>query len=134
MDIPPLATNPSMYAATLMWAFTVSNALRVLTYLPTILKLLKPGVTGECQSTLTWLLWTLSNATLTLQLLEVNQRRYNDVMLFSALNTAMCFICLVLVYRVQARARLCAAEAGAPPPARQVQMPQQPQTNRFSNQ
>jgi TctA family transporter len=128
MDVPPLATNPSMYAATLMWAFTVSNALRVLTYLPTILKLLKPGVTGECQSTLTWLLWTLSNATLTLQLLEVNQRQYNDVMLFSAINTAMCFICLVLVYRVQARARLCAV------PSRQVQKPQQAQTNRFSNQ
>lgn len=131
MDVPPLASNSSPYTVALMWGFMVSNALRVFTYLPTILKLLKPNVTGDCQSTLTWLLWTLSNATLTLQLFEVNERRYNDVMLFSAVNTPMCLICLVLVYRVQARTRRSVPKVAAPLRMRPIK---QPITTRLSNQ
>jgi hypothetical protein len=132
MDVPPLVTNSSPYAIALMWAFMFTNAMRVFTYLPTILKLTKPNVTGDCQSTLTWLLWTLSNATLTLQLFEVNQRRISDVILFSALNTVMCLICLVLVYRVQARARMRIAAASSS--LQQPSRTQPSQLNRFSNQ
>jgi hypothetical protein len=127
--LPQLTANSSPYTAALMWAFLLSNGLRVFTYLPTIVKLLKPNVTGDCQSALTWLLWTLSNATLTLHLFEVNQRRSSDVIVFSAINTAMCLICLLLVYRVQARARSQTVRAS---PA--TWRPQQALLNRFRNQ
>jgi hypothetical protein len=106
MDSQSLASPSSLYAVALTWAFMLTNSLRVFTYLPTIVKLLDPDVTGDCQSTLTWFLWTVSNATLVLHLFEINHRKLDEVVLFSAANTLMCLICMCLVYRVQTRSKL----------------------------
>jgi hypothetical protein len=105
MESQSLASPSSLYVVALTWAFMLTNALRVFTYLPTIVKLLKPDVTGDCQSTLTWFLWTVSNATFALHLFETNHRKLDEVVLFSAANTLMCLICLSLVYRVQSRSQ-----------------------------
>jgi hypothetical protein len=105
MESQSLASPSSLYVVALTWAFMLTNALRVFTYLPTIVKLLKPDVTGDCQSTLTWFLWTVSNATLALHLFETNHRKLSEVLLFSVANAVMCFICLCLVYRVQSRSQ-----------------------------
>jgi hypothetical protein len=106
MDSQSLASPSSLYVVALTWAFMLTNSLRVFTYLPTIVKLLDPDVTGDCQSTLTWFLWTVSNATFALHLFETNHRKLDEVVLFSAANTLMCLICLCLVQRVQSRSRL----------------------------
>jgi hypothetical protein len=98
-----LTTTPSLYATVLSWAFLLTNSLRVFTYLPTIKKLLRPDVTGDCQSQLTWLLWTVSNITLTLHLFEVNHRHFNEMILISAANALMCGVCLCLVRVVHVR-------------------------------
>jgi hypothetical protein len=99
-----LATTPSLYATVLSWAFLLTNSLRVLTYLPMIKKMLRPDVTGDCQSQLTWLLWAVSNITFSLHLFEASQRHLNEMVVISAANALMCCVCLYLVRCVHQRA------------------------------
>jgi hypothetical protein len=84
-------------------AFCFFNVIRVFTYIPTIKKLMQPGCTGDGQSLLTWVCWTLANGTLGLHLYVVGGYRVNDVVWLSIGNVIMCTICAVLVFKVQKR-------------------------------
>lgn len=97
-------STSSFYAVGLSWAFLATNSVRILAYLPTIKKLLHEDVTADCQSQLTWLLWSASNVTLALHLFESNQRQLNEMILITSGNALMCCICLYLVRRAHLRA------------------------------
>jgi hypothetical protein len=94
----------SFYATVLSWAFLATNSVRVVAYLPTIKKLLRAEATADCQSQLTWLLWSASNLTLALHLFESNHRQINEMILITSGNALMCCICLHLVRRAHIRA------------------------------
>jgi hypothetical protein len=87
-------------------AFCFFNVIRVLTYIPTIKKLMQPGCTGDGQSLLTWITWIAANGTLGLHLYVVGGYRVNDVVWLSIGNVAMCTICAVLVFKVQKRSKM----------------------------
>jgi hypothetical protein len=93
-----------MYVTVVAWAFLLTNSLRVLTYVPMIRKLLRPGIAAECQSQLTWSLWATANLSMTLHLFELNGRELNDAVALTGANTLMCCICWYLVRRAQRRA------------------------------
>jgi hypothetical protein len=99
-----ITAAPSLYVTGLSWAFLVTNSMRVLAYLPTIKKLLRADVTADCQSLLTWLLWSASNLTLALHLFESNHHQVNEMILIAGGNALMCCICLYLVRRAHVRA------------------------------
>jgi hypothetical protein len=103
MQMDALSTS-SFYAVGLSWAFLATNSMRILAYLPTIKKLLREDVTADCQSQLTWLLWSASNLTLALHLFESNHRQLNEMILIASGNALMCCICLYLVRRAHVRA------------------------------
>lgn len=94
----------SMYATGVAWVFMLTNSLRVLTYLPMMRKLLRPGIAAECQSQLTWLLWATANLSMTLHLFELAGREINGAVGLTAANTLMCCVCWYLVRRAQRRA------------------------------
>jgi hypothetical protein len=96
-------SGSSLYATVLSWTFLVTNSMRVLAYPPTIKKLLRAEATADCQSQLTWLLWSASNLTLALHLFESNHRQVNQMILITSGNALMCCICLYLVRRAHAR-------------------------------
>jgi hypothetical protein len=91
----------SIYVTVVAWAFLLTNSLRVLTYLPMIRRLLRPGIAAECQSQITWLLWASANLSMTLHLFELNKRELNDAVALTGANTLMCCICWYLVRRAQ---------------------------------
>jgi hypothetical protein len=93
-----------MYVTAVAWAFLLTNSLRVVTYLPMIRRLLRPGIAAECQSQVTWLLWASANLSMTLHLFELNKRELNDAVLLTGANTLMCCVCWYLVRRAQRRA------------------------------
>ena len=97
-------SHSSLYVTILWWAFLITNSVRVFAYLPTIKRLLRADVTADCQSQLTWLLWSASNLALALQLFESNRRHLNEMILIAGANALMCCICLYLVRRAHARA------------------------------
>lgn len=97
-------SGSSFYATLLSWAFLATNSMRILAYLPTIKKLLRSEATADCQSQLTWLLWSASNVTLALHLFESNHRQLNEMILIASGNALMCCICLYLVRRAHVRA------------------------------
>jgi hypothetical protein len=97
-------SGSSFYATVLSWAFLATNSVRVLAYLPTIKKLLRAEATADCQSQITWLLWSSSNLTLALHLFESNQRQVNEMILIAGGNALMCCICFCLVRRAHVRA------------------------------
>lgn len=97
-------SGSSFYATALSWAFLATNVMRVLAYLPTIKKLLRAEATADCQSQLTWLLWSASNLTFALHLFEFNHRQVNEMILITMGNALMCCVCLCLVRRAHVRA------------------------------
>ncbi len=99
----PDLQEPSLYRQLLAWAFVITNATRVLTYIPMIRKLLAPGCRADGQSQLTWVLWSLSNATLTLQLFEQNGRRIDATVACCMANLVMNLFVLVLIRHAQHR-------------------------------
>jgi hypothetical protein len=104
-----------MYVTVVAWVFMLTNALRVLTYLPMIRRLLRPGIAAECQSQVTWLLWASANLSMTLHLFELNGRELNDAVLVTGANTLMCCICWYLVRRAQRRALQAPRQGDIPP-------------------
>ena len=95
----------STYVAVLTWSFIVTNAARLFAYLPTMSRLARPGCSGDGQSQLTWLLWTVSNATLTLHLFEQLQRHVDATVLLSLGNVLMNLIILSMVRRGHKRTK-----------------------------
>lgn len=100
----------SMYVTVVAWVFMLTNSLRVLTYLPMIRKLLRPGIAAECQSQLTWLLWATANLSMSLHLFELAGRELNDAVALTGANTLMCCVCWHLVRRAQRRALQASSE------------------------
>lgn len=98
------------YLAALAWAFVFWNSVRILTYVPTLRLLLKPGASAEHYSIATWASWVLSNATLALYLFEAGGRTLNSLVLLNTGNALMCFVTCALIVRLRWRNRR-AAEA-----------------------
>jgi hypothetical protein len=113
-------TMDSTYAAVLTWTFIVSNAARLFAYLPTISRLAQPGCTGDGHSELTWLLWTVSNATLTLQLFEQLQRQVDATVLLSLGNVLMNLIVLSMVRQAHRRTRSSDAASASREPIESI--------------
>jgi hypothetical protein len=87
-------------------ACCVFNVARIITYVPTIKMLLKPGCTGDGQSVATWVMWIGANGTMALHLYIATNYRMTDLVWISVSNTVMCVVCAVLIAKVQKRSRL----------------------------
>ncbi len=84
----------------------IFNVIRVITYLPIIKMLLKPGCTGDGQSLSTWIMWIGANSTMSLHLYIAANYQMTDLVWINVSNTAMCIVCAVLIAKVQKRSRL----------------------------
>lgn len=87
-------------------ACCVFNVARIITYVPTIKILLKPGCTGDGQSLATWAMWIAANGTMALHLYIATNYQMTDLVWISLSNTIMCAVCAVLIAKVQKRSRL----------------------------
>ncbi|MGL4575297.1 MAG: hypothetical protein ACRCV9_10965 [Burkholderiaceae bacterium] len=96
----------------IVYAFMVSNTIRVLTYLPTIAKLRQPGASARNYSLLTWVCWMLANATTALYVYVVTGYRVDMAVIGNAVNTVMC--AWVCSYIVRLRRREVQRSANAP--------------------
>ncbi|SAK56157.1 hypothetical protein AWB79_02265 [Caballeronia hypogeia] len=83
--------------------FLFWNGARVLTYVPTIFKLLTTPTDARSHSLLTWTCWVLSNGTFALMLLERNAGSPEAMFWLNAGNTAMCLIVCVIIFCKQRR-------------------------------
>lgn len=72
--------------------FLFWNSVRVLTYLPTIVKLLRCGEDAHSHSLFSWVCWSLSNGTFALMLLEKNNGIPDSMFWLNASNTLMCTV------------------------------------------
>ena len=88
------------YLVALAWAFTAFNAVRLLTYLPTIWAIHGSGASDQ-HSLLTWFSWFGANLTMGLWLYEQADRRLERAALVNFGNAAMCFVTgvVIVVYR-----------------------------------
>jgi hypothetical protein len=96
-------TLDGFYVEAVAWVFSVSNACKMLTYLPMVHTLSKPGASADGQNELTWFLWVVCNVTTALYAFELAQRSFNALAIFSILNALMCLWCWGLIRRVRAR-------------------------------
>jgi hypothetical protein len=86
-----------LYLRILTAMFLFWNSVRVLTYIPTIFKLLSSPTDARSHSLLTWSCWVLSNGTFALMLLERDGGTPESMFWLNTGNTAMCFVvCLVI--------------------------------------
>ena len=95
--------------------FLFWNGARILTYLPTILKLLHAGASARDYSLATWGCWVMSNGTFCLYLYEQGGRVLNGMVLINAGNTLMCLVTSILIFKLQRAGRQ--ARAGISPHA-----------------
>ena len=93
----------SIWLAFLSVMFVFWNSVRILTYVPTIRKLTRPGASARDYSLATWGSWVLSNGFFALYLWEQAGRELNSMVLLNAGNTAMCLVTCVLIHRLQRR-------------------------------
>ena len=77
--------------------FLFWNSVRVLTYIPTILKLLSDGADVRSHSLLSWVCWFLSNGTFALMLLERNSGVPESMFWINVGNAAMCFVVSLII-------------------------------------
>lgn len=96
-------TLDGFYVEALAWTFAVSNACKMLTYLPMVHTLSKPGASADGQNELTWFLWVVCNVTTALYAFELAQRSVNALAVFSMINALMCLWCWALIRRARAR-------------------------------
>lgn len=87
-----------LYMGLLTGMFLFWNGARVLTYVPTIVKLLKTQSDAKSHSLLTWMCWVLSNGTFALMLLERNGGEPEAMFWLNAGNTTMCLIVCVIIF------------------------------------
>ncbi len=106
-----------LYLTALAWAYVFWNSVRILTYLPTLRMLLKPGASAEHYSVTTWASWVCSNGTLALYLFETSGHRFDSLVLLNTGNTIMCFLTCMLILRLRRReSKPHVGPAGVPPP------------------
>lgn len=79
------------YLRLLLWAFTLLNFARVVTYLPTMFALHVSGDSSQ-HSLWTWCTWLGANITMAAWLYEKEGRRFNAPALVSVGNALMCAI------------------------------------------
>ena len=84
------------YLLWLAWAFTFFNAVRRLTYLPTMWAIHERAASDQ-HSLLTWLAWCGANLTMGLWLKEQAIGRLDRAALVSFGNAAMCFATVVVI-------------------------------------
>ncbi len=87
-------------------ACCVFNVARIITYLPTIRLLLKPGCRGDGQSLATWMMWIAANSTMALHLYIATNYHMTDLVWINVCNTIMCVVCAVLIAKAQKRNQL----------------------------
>ncbi len=89
-----------LYIQALSAMFLFWNGARILTYLPTIGKLLAREADVRSHSLLSWASWALSNGTFALMLLEMSRGIPNGMFWMNLANTLMCVIVsLIILFR-----------------------------------
>ncbi|MEM5317120.1 hypothetical protein [Paraburkholderia sp. JHI869] len=89
-----------LYVQALSAMFLFWNSVRILTYLPTIGKLLAREADMRSHSLLSWGCWALSNGTFALMLLEMSQGIPNGMFWMNLANTLMCVVVsLIILFR-----------------------------------
>ena len=89
-----------LYIEALSAMFLFWNGARILTYLPTIGKLLAKEADVRSHSLLSWGSWALSNGTFALMLLEMSRGIPNGMFWMNLANTLMCVIVsLIILFR-----------------------------------
>ncbi|TDN61469.1 hypothetical protein [Paraburkholderia sp. BL10I2N1] len=86
-----------LYIQVLSAMFLFWNGARVLTYLPTISKLLEREVDVRSYSLLSWGSWALSNGTFALMLLEMSRGVTNPMFWMNLANTLMCAVVTFII-------------------------------------
>ncbi len=96
---PALFTR-DRYLLLLGWAFTFFSAVRVFTYLPTMVLIVQQQNASQ-HSLLTWCTWLGANLTMAGWLHEHNGRRFNTAVWVNLVNATMCglTVALILVFR-----------------------------------
>ena len=92
----PVPSWRAVYLSVLLWSFAVFNALRLLSYLPTLWAIHASGRSDQ-HSLLTWVGWTLSNLTMALWLYEKSQHRLDGAVALNFGNAAMCGVASLLI-------------------------------------
>ncbi|MGF6598098.1 hypothetical protein P3T23_002815 [Paraburkholderia sp. GAS448] len=86
-----------LYIQVLSAMFLFWNGARVLTYLPTISKLLEREADVRSYSLLSWGSWALSNGTFALMLLEMSRGVTNPMFWMNLANTLMCAVVTFII-------------------------------------
>lgn len=90
------------YRRGLRWAFTLSQSLRLLAYLPVIAAIHASGETSQ-HSLLTWLTWLGANLTMACWTFEQNGHRLDRAVLLSAGSASMCAVVVAQIVLGPAR-------------------------------
>lgn len=91
------------YLQGLATAYAVSNSLRMLSYLPTILKLRRAEASADSYSQVTWMIWIFSNLTFGLMLFESSGRVIDELVLVPIINFVFCSVTSYYIWRLQRR-------------------------------
>lgn len=93
----------SLYLHFLSAMFVFWNSVRILTYVPTILKLKRPGASANDYSLATWASWVFSNGFFALYLWEQSQRELNAMVILNCGNTLMCLATCYYIVKLRDR-------------------------------
>jgi hypothetical protein len=117
----------SLYLSLLSAMFVFSNSVRILTYVPTILKLKRPGASAKDYSLATWASWVFSNGFFALYLWEQSQRDLNAMVVLNCGNTLMCLVTCYYIVKLRdktgARVGLTGSDAFRVPLGRKDRSP-----------
>jgi hypothetical protein len=91
----------SLYLNLLSATFVFWNSVRILTYVPTILKLKKSGASARDYSLATWASWVLSNGFFALYLWEQSRRELNEMVILNCGNTLMCLVTCYYIVKLR---------------------------------
>lgn len=96
----------SLYLHFLSAMFVFWNSVRILTYVPTILKLKRPGASAKDYSLATWASWVFSNGFFALYLWEQSQRELNSMVILNCGNTVMCLVTCYYIVKLRDQRQL----------------------------
>jgi len=93
----------TLYVQVLTVMFLFWNSVRIFTYIPTIMKLLKKDADVRSYSLATWGSWVLSNLTFALMLLENNHGIPDKMFIINMGNTVMCFATCLIIMKLKCK-------------------------------
>jgi hypothetical protein len=95
------STARQAYLRALIWAFTVFNSVRMISYVPTVLAIHASGDSSQ-HSLWTWGTWLGANLTMAAWLYEQNGQRLGRAAVVSLGNAAMCTVtaAVIVAHRV----------------------------------